>query len=103
MPSAPGGDGLNTGGLTFSATNPANLNTYIAKIDYEMSDHSRFFIRGIQQDDRISASPQFSGQPPNSEIIDTSKGLAAGHLWNISQHLINNFRYRCNRQSLTLA
>ena len=103
LPNAPGGDGLNTGGLTFSAPNPANLNTYIAKIDYEMSDHSRFFIRGIQQGDRISASPQFSGQPPNSEIIDTSKGLAAGHLWTIRQNLINNFRYGYIRQGLNVA
>jgi len=103
LPNAPGGDGLNTGGLTFSAPNPANLNTYIAKIDYEMSDHSRFFLRGIQQGDRISASPQFSGQPPNSEIIDTSKGLAAGHLWTIRQNLINNFRYGYIRQGLNVA
>src|SRR5437660_2484890 len=102
LPNAPGGYGLNTGGLTFSAPNPANLNTYIAKIDYEMSDHSRFFIRGIQQGDRISASPQFSGQPPNSEIIDTSKGLAAGHLWTIRQNLINNFRYGYIRQGLNV-
>src|SRR5207244_12519025 len=49
LPNAPGGDGLNTGGLTFSAPNPANLNNYIAKIDYEMSDHNHFFIIGIQQ------------------------------------------------------
>lgn len=103
LPNTFGGDGLNTGGFTFSAPNPASLNTYIAKMDYEMSDHSHFFVRGNQQGDRISASPQFPGQPPSSEIIDTSKGLAVGHLWTIRQNLINNFRYGYIRQGLNVA
>jgi hypothetical protein len=102
LPNTSFGDGLNTGGLTFSASNPASLNTYIAKIDYEMSAHSHFFLRGIQQGDRISAAPEFPGQPPSSQITDTSKGLAAGHLWTIGQNLINNFRYGYIRQGLNV-
>jgi Carboxypeptidase regulatory-like domain len=31
-PNSPGGDGLNTGGFSWSAPNPARLNTYIAKV-----------------------------------------------------------------------
>lgn len=103
LPNAPGGDGLNTGGLTFSAPHPKTLNTYIAKIDYEISNHSHLFVRGIQQGDRISAVPEFPNQPPSSQIIDTSKGLAAGHLWTIGQNLINNFRYGYIRQGLSVA
>ena len=68
-----------------------------------MSSHSRFFVRGIQQGDRISASPQLPKQVPSSEITDTSKGLAAGHLWTIGQNLINNLRYGYIRQGLNVA
>lgn len=102
LPNAPGGDGLNTGGFTFSAPNPKKLNTYLAKIDYEMSSHSHFFLRGIQQGDRISAVPQFTGGTPSSQITDTSKGIAAGHLWTIGQNLINNARYGYIRQGLNV-
>jgi Carboxypeptidase regulatory-like domain len=102
LPNTSFGDGLNTGGFTFSAPNPISLNTYIAKLDYEMSSHSHFFIRGIQQGDRISGSPEFPGQPPSSQITDTSKGLAAGHLWTIGQNLINNARYGYIRQGLNV-
>ena len=73
-PNTFGGDGLNTGGFTFSAPNPASLNTYIAKMDYEMSDHSRLFVRGMQQGDRISASPQFPGQHPVQRSSIRPKG-----------------------------
>jgi len=102
LPNAPGGDGLNTGGYTFSAPNPRILNTYIAKLDYDMSSQSRFFIRGNLQGDRISSSPEFPGEAPSSEIVDTSKGLAAGNIWTIAPNLINNFRYGYIRQGLNV-
>jgi hypothetical protein len=102
LPNTFGGDGLNTGGFTFSAPNPKSLNTYIAKVDYELSSHMRLFVRGIQQGDRISGAPQFPGNPPSSEIIDTSKGIAAGYLWTIGNNLVNNLRYGYIRQGLSV-
>ena len=96
------GDGLNTGGFTFSAPNPKSLNTYIAKVDYELSSHMHLFVRGIQQGDRISGTPQFLGEPPSTAITDTSKGIAAGYLWTIGNNLINNFRYGYIRQGLNV-
>jgi hypothetical protein len=103
LPNSPGGDqGLNTGGFTFSAPNPKSLNTYIAKIDYELPHGSHLFVRGIQQGDRISSAPQFSGGPANSTITDISKGLAVGYLWTISPYLFNNFRYGYIRQGLSV-
>jgi hypothetical protein len=102
LPNTFGGDGLNTGGFTFSAPNPKNLNTYIAKVDYELSARMHVFVRGIQQGDRISGAPQFPGQPPSTAITDTSKGIAAGYLWTIGNSLINNFRYGYIRQGLNV-
>ena len=102
LPNTFGGDGLNTGGFTFSAPNPASLNTYIAKVDYEVSKHSHLFVRGIQQGDRISGTPQFPGDPPSTAITDISKGIAVGHLWTIGSNLINNARYGYVRQGLNV-
>src|SRR6266480_6023789 len=102
VPNTFGGDGLNTGGFTFSAPNPITLNTYLAKVDYELSSHMHLFLRGIQQGDRISGAPQFPGDPPSSEITDTSKGIAAGYLWTIGNNRFNNFRYGYIRQGLNV-
>ncbi|MGC2329357.1 MAG: hypothetical protein WA604_21780 [Candidatus Sulfotelmatobacter sp.] len=63
-PIVPGGDGLNTGGFTWSAPDPARLNTYIVKFDYQLSDRQRLFVRGNLQGDRSSSAPEFPGDPP---------------------------------------
>ncbi|MHB1021291.1 MAG: TonB-dependent receptor [Acidobacteriaceae bacterium] len=93
------GDGLNTGSFSFSAPNPAILGTYIAKIDYVMSDRSRFFWRGNLQNDKNSAPPEFPGQPASSTITNDTKGFALGHTWTITNDLVNNLRYAFIRQS----
>jgi len=102
LPNTFGGDGLNTGGFTFSAPNPITLNTYLAKLDYELSSHMHLFVRGIEQGDRISGAPQFPGDPSSSAITDTSKGIAAGYLWTMGSSRINNFRYGYIRQGLNV-
>jgi hypothetical protein len=99
-PNTIGGDGLNTGGFTWSAPNPGRLNTYIAKLDYQVSAGQRLFVRGNLQGDRSSSAPQFPGNPPSASLVSTSKGMAVGHTWTISSTLINNFRYGYIRQSL---
>jgi hypothetical protein len=99
-PNSSGGDGLNTGGFTWSAPAPARLNTYIAKVDYQLNTGQRLFIRGNLQGDKISLAPQFPGDPPSASLVSTSKGIAVGHTWTISSTLINNFRYGYIRQSL---
>ena len=99
-PNSAGGDGLNTGGFTWSAPNPARLNTYITKFDYQLTTGQRLFVRGNLQGDRSFLAPQFPGNPPSASLVSTSKGVAVGHTWTISSTLINNFRYGYIRQSL---
>lgn len=96
-----GGDGgLNTSGFTWSAPDPARLNTYIVKLDDQLTARQRLFVRGNLQGDRISAVPLFPGTPPTASVVLTSKGLAVGHTWTLSNALINNFRYGYVRQAL---
>ncbi len=92
------GDGYNTASFTWSAPNPLNLGTYIARIDYTPSDKHRLFARGNLQNDHESLPPQFPGQPPSSTCTDNSKGIAAGEIWTVTPNLVNNVRYGFVRQ-----
>ena len=87
------GDGLNTGSYTFSGTDPATLNTYIAKLDYTPNDRQRLFLRGNLLGDRSLGVPQFPGQAASTQIVNNSKGIAAGDVWTLRNNLVNNFRY----------
>ena len=93
------GDGLNTASYTWSAPNPASLNTYIARLDFMPSNYNRFFVRGNLQNDGDSGVPQFPGQPASAINTDNSKGMAVGETWDISSNLINSLHYGFTRQS----
>jgi Carboxypeptidase regulatory-like domain len=92
------GDGYNTQSFTWSAPNPLDLGTYIARVDYSLSDRHRLFVRGTLQNDHESLPPQFPGQPPSSVDTDNSKGIGGGEVWSITPNLINNVRYGYTRQ-----
>lgn len=92
------GDGLNTASYTWAAPNPISLATYIARVDYALSDRNHIFARADLQDDSISAPPQFPGQVPSNVNRDNTKGLAVGEIWAINQNLVNNVRFGFSRQ-----
>jgi hypothetical protein len=95
---ASAGDGLNTASYTWSAPNPASLNTTIARFDYMPSQRNWLFARGNLQDDRSYGLPQFPSDPASATIFDNSKGLVVGDTWNVSSNLINNLHYGFTRQ-----
>jgi hypothetical protein len=92
------GDGINLASYTFSSPNPINLSTLIAKIDYNLGEKHRLFVRANLQDDHSSAPIQFPGQSAEYRLVDNSKGIAAGDVWTISNSMVNNFRYGLIRQ-----
>ena len=92
------GDGLNTASFTWSAPDPTSLNTYIAKVDFVLSDKNRLFVRGNLQNDKALEVPQFPGHPPNSSNTSNTKGLAAGDTWSLGNNLVNGLRYGFTRQ-----
>ncbi len=92
------GDGLNTAAYTWSAPDPASLNTYIAKIDYMVSKQNWLFLRGNLQKDKSYDVPEFPGQPASSVNTDNSKGIAAGDTWSLSTNLMNSLHYGFTRQ-----
>jgi hypothetical protein len=99
---AVGADGFNYQGYTFAAPTPLTLNTYIAKLDYNLTQNGnhRLFVRGIMNGDRVDQASQFPGQPPNIAQVTVAKSLAVGYTAVLSPTLINNFRYGFTRQAV---
>ena len=93
------GDGYNTAAYSFSAPIPSVLETYIAKLDYNITSKNQLFVRGNLQNDLASSAPQFPGQPASSNNVDDTKGLAGGDTWALTNNLVNNARYAFIRQS----
>lgn len=97
------GDGLNSAGFRFNAPKKDKFDTYIAKLDWVVSDKHNAFIRGQLQDDVENGTPQFPGEAPNFQDLTNSKGLAFGlnSVW--SNSLVSSTRYGITRQSFETA
>ena len=94
------GDSYNTGGYTFASPAPIHQITSISRVDYNLNSRQSIFVRGNLQSDNQASALQFPGQTANSSIYGNNKGIAAGHVWDISSALINNFRYGYIRQGV---
>ncbi|MGC2637369.1 MAG: carboxypeptidase-like regulatory domain-containing protein [Acidobacteriaceae bacterium] len=95
------GDGVNNGSYSFSSPNPQNLNTTIARLDWDPTSHQQLFFRGNLQDDTTDDPIWFPGQPPEYTTRDNTKGLGAGDTWEITNNLVNDFRYGYIRQGFS--
>src|SRR5579863_7779020 len=86
------GDGLDFQGFTFSSPLPGKLDTYVAKIDYNLTANGnhQVFVRGGLMNDRGASSSdptsqtgtggsEFPGQPSNITHLNNTKGLIAGY------------------------
>ncbi len=92
------GDGLNFVGFTFPAATPSKLDTYIVKLDANLTPRQSVYVRGNLQNDNLvfpnaASAPEFPGQAANITNRNNAKGIAFGHVWTISNNLINNARY----------
>ena len=102
------GDGLNFQGFTFSAPAPGKLDTYITKLDYNITPNGnhRVFVRGNLQNDHLSETgdtdgPQFPGDPPNHADLNNSKGISGGYIGVLRNNLVNSIHYGYIRQAIS--
>jgi hypothetical protein len=95
------GDGLNFGGYRFAAPVHNTFDTYIARLDYLLTQNGNhtLFWRGNFQQDRQDGVPYLPGLSPLQTDIDHSKGFVAGYTAVLTPALVNNFRYGLTRQS----
>jgi len=102
------GDGLNFQGYTFPAATPSKLDTYVVKLDANLTSNQRAYVRVNLQNDRFvnpdsTSAPEFPGTPANITDKDNAKGLAVAHIWTISNNVVNNARYGYIRPNLSRA
>jgi hypothetical protein len=102
------GDGLNFRAFTFAGSVPTNLNTAIARFDYNITRDGghRLFLRANWQDDTVvpgtlNGAPQFAGQEANQLVRDNSKGVSLGYVAAFTSNVVNNLRYGFTRQAFS--
>ena len=108
------GDQLNTSGFRFNARTPTELNTYIGRLDFNLTSHQTLFVRGNYQNDTVTRSVYFNpdcSTPgdniqcfPDTPPLTTwnhPKGLAFGHIWTATNAVVNRFNYGLTRASFT--
>ena len=97
------GDGLNFSGFQFVAPQHSAFDTYIARLDWTVSQHHTVFWRGNLVNDDQPSPPQFPGQPPASRVLTNSKGYAFGYTAVLHPNLVNDFRWGLTRQGVSNA
>jgi len=100
--SSSGSDLYNILGYTFAAPQPNDLNTYLVRLDVNLTANGnhRLFVRGDLQNDFEDFAPEFPGQAPSYLTHNNSKGIAVGYMAVLSSSRINNLRYAFIRQGL---
>ncbi len=100
------GDAPNFAGYRFAAPTTTRENWYIGRLDYKITQNGNhtLFFRGTgvdQHDVPTIGAPFLPGRPPESAVVNLSKGFVGGYtsLW--GPHLVNNIRYGFTRESLS--
>jgi len=94
------GDSMNIGGYRFNGSTPIDWNTFITRLDFNLTDTQQLYLRGNFQWDHEG---QISYWPdtPSPTLWSHPWGAAAGHTWMIRPTLINTFRYGITRQAFS--
>jgi hypothetical protein len=92
------GDGLNFSGFEFVTPQYSSLDTYIARLDWIVTQKHSVFWRGNLIDEDQPSPPQFPGQPPASSLLTNSRGYAIGYTAILRPNLVNDLRYGLTRQ-----
>ena len=91
------GDGVNTGGYRFNYSSPDNENTYVGRIDYNLSAHHKVWGRfTIQRRTTIETAPQFDTDPLTHPFTDNSYGYVVSDVWTIGNNKVNEIYYGDN-------
>jgi hypothetical protein len=88
------GDGLNAQGFRFNSPIHLSWNTYISRIDYNVTSSGKHsvFWRGTLQNDKDNSAQQFPGQTPLFTNLEHNKGFAAGYNAALTSNLVNVLR-----------
>jgi len=96
------GDGLNSIGYRFPYTIHRKYDTYISRLDWNVTSNARhvLFWRGNLQNDSEPTAPAFPGQPAQVTVLTNNKGFATGYTAIVGANMVNDLRYGLTRQGV---
>ena len=90
------------------------MNTYIGRIDFNLTSNQTLFVRGNYQNDLVTRAVYFNPDCsvagdnvqcfPDTPPLTTwnhPKGIAVGHTWTVNNSMVNRFSYGLTRASFT--
>jgi len=92
--------GLTNSAFRFNAPVSQDNNIYTARVDYNLtsSGSQSLFFRGSLGDIKADLIPaQFPGLPPNSTLLNNSRGFVIAYNTQLKPTVINTFRYGLTR------
>lgn len=92
---------LNTAGFRFNAPRTENLNSHIARLDFNLTEKHQLFARGNYIHDDLGTLQNFPDTPQPS-TWNHPNGYTVGHTWTINNSFVNNFRYGLTRDSFSV-
>jgi hypothetical protein len=91
------GDGLNTAGFVYNASQIEKQWDFVARVDVNITDNSHLYVRYAQgeqntiNDDVNGGLPKFPGFPGIVDTYRTPKNLAINYRWSPSSRFSNEF------------
>ena len=94
------GDGVNTGGFAFTAPFHRSENTFVGRLDYNLSARHQLFARGTWDRDNNTQVQQLFPQDPPSLIgrIVHDRTWVVGDTWTINSSMSNQAVFGLSRQ-----
>jgi Carboxypeptidase regulatory-like domain len=86
------GDGVNTEGFLFNAPDILKQNTFVGRVDFNITSKQKLFARGSwDRDNGTQNTQQFPGDPEDlTSFVSHNRSFVVGHTWAISNTLVNN-------------
>jgi hypothetical protein len=99
------GDGLNIEGYRFSSNSDSRYDTFITRLDYQITRNGSetIFWRGQMQNNKVPGPQEFPGQIAETTLLDGSKASIVGLTSVISSSKVNTFHWDLIRQADTNA
>ena len=97
------GDGVNTGGFTFTLPLKRDDNTFVGRVDYNINSSQRLFARANwdRNSDGRTNTGAFPGDPaPLFSLVSHQRSFVVGHTWVASPTVTNQLDVGLTRQVL---
>ena len=95
------GDGINTGGFRFNAPTPTTQDTYVLKLDFNLTDRQTLFVRGNYQDDNIGQAADLSRRAGAFNLVSPEGIRVRSFLDDCRIRMVNRFTYGLTRAAFT--